>query len=670
MKVHSVITAVGTAALLVAAPVIGPVWADSPQPVSPELQTVSVRLDGLQGVKAAAAPSSGVSAQPNAEAGQGTLESAPIAVRNFSMVGATWTGKDRTPSVEVRVATGGRWQAWQKLSTLDSAPDPGAPDAGSAITTATEPLWVGDSDQVQVRVRPQAGQLPDQLDVRLVDPGTSAGASAQPLATAGAAAARPAIISRAQWGADERLKCNSVTYMSSVKGITVHHTAGGNSYSTQAQAMAQLRADYAYHTKVLGWCDLGYNFVVDKWGNIYEGRAGGVDKAVQGAHAGGFNASTAGISALGNYSTTSAPPAMVNAISRVAAWKLGMYGVSPTGSVTLTSAGGGTARYAVGQRVTLPVIFGHRDVGLTECPGNNLYSQLPAIRTTVQQLQGTSQPPAAAKPVPRAVKYSTWQSLGGAILGRPAAVAPAPGRLDVVAVGSDKAVYLKSKSSSWSSWQSLGGATDLSPAVSSWGSDRRDVFVRGQDRALWQRTYENGAWSAWRSLGGTLASSPAAVSSRPGRIDVLVQGTDKALWHRAYDNGTWSSWSSLGGALTSGPAATSDGEGRVDVVAVGSDRAVWHRSLRGSWTPWLGLGGDTGSDAAVTAPAADTLEIATTGTDRHVKRRAYSVGWQSWSDVGGTTSEGPALASAGDGSISLAARGTDGAVWLLSGQSQ
>ena len=119
---------------------------------------------------------------------------------------------------------------------------------------------------------------------------------------------RPAIVSRAAWGADESLRSASASYMGSVDVAIIHHTASTNAYS-DATAAAQIRSVYAYHTASLGWSDIGYNFLVDRFGRIYEGRAGGVDRAVQGAHAGGFNSGTVGISALGNYQEASAPGA-------------------------------------------------------------------------------------------------------------------------------------------------------------------------------------------------------------------------------------------------------------------------------------------------------------------------------------------------------------------------
>ncbi|MFP5346593.1 MAG: hypothetical protein ACLGIA_06170 [Actinomycetes bacterium] len=268
------------------------------------------------------------------------------------------------------------------------------------------------------------------------------------------------------------------------------------------------------------------------------------------------------------------------------------------------------------------------------------------------------------------LQYSAWQSLGGGIIGRPAALSTPSDGMEVVTVGTDRALYSRSFSGSWSPWEGLGGTTDLSPAVASPAKDRVDVFVRGTDNALWHRTRTGKTWSAWESLGGTLDSAPAAVSAKPGGMDVFVRGTDKALWQRSYSGGSWSGWKSLGGGLASAPSVTSDGPGRIDLVVTGTDGGVWHRSLRTTWTPWLNLGGQSTSDPAIAAPATNMLEVASVGKDRRVKRRGYSAGWLGWSDAGGQTDAGPALVGRLDKKMAVFVRGTDGAVWVSTTQAR
>jgi len=184
-------------------------------------------------------------------------------------------------------------------------------------------------------------------------------------------------------------------------GAVLHHTAGSNSYATPAAAMQQIRNDQRYHMQSRGWCDLGYNFVVDKWGTVYEGRAGSVTSPVVGVHAGGFNTGTVGVSLLGDYSTLTPPPAVVTAVAQVVGWKLGGAGVDPTGSMSYATKAGENSRF-VNQTVTLPRVFAHRDVAYTACPGAAAYAVLPAVRTKARatapifagaQLSRTSMPP-------------------------------------------------------------------------------------------------------------------------------------------------------------------------------------------------------------------------------------------------------------------------------------
>jgi hypothetical protein len=171
-----------------------------------------------------------------------------------------------------------------------------------------------------------------------------------------------------------------------VKAVVVHHTAENNAY-TCAEAPAVVRGIYAYHVTSLDlkWKDIGYNFLVDKCGTVYEGRKGGVDRPVMGAHAFGFNSETTGISVLGTYTDVAPSQAAMVSVARIAAWKLGQYGVNPTGTTTLTAGADGTnyfrKSWAQGTRLTFPAIHGHRDGYNTQCPGDSLYAKLPTLRS-------------------------------------------------------------------------------------------------------------------------------------------------------------------------------------------------------------------------------------------------------------------------------------------------
>ena len=195
----------------------------------------------------------------------------------------------------------------------------------------------------------------------------------------------PGIISRVAWAANENLRIANCpegpTYSDNVEMAVVHHTAGSNNYGPGDSA-AIVRGLYGYATQTLHYCDTHYNFFVDKYGQIFEGRFGGMDKPVLAAHATGANWNTVGIALIGDYSNVAPPPAMIASLESLLAWKLAWHGVDPTRNVdykTLT----GTDRWPAGSVHSLPAIVGHRDPGQTSCPGQRVYDLLPAIRANV-----------------------------------------------------------------------------------------------------------------------------------------------------------------------------------------------------------------------------------------------------------------------------------------------
>lgn len=202
-------------------------------------------------------------------------------------------------------------------------------------------------------------------------------------------APQPTIVSRAAWKADESLNNESPDYLEKVKAVFVHHTAQTNAYSC-ADSAAIVRGLHTYHVKSNGWKDLGYNFLVDKCGTVFEGRKGGVDRAVLGAHTYGFNRDTTGIAVIGMHTDTTAASAATTAVAQVAAWKLGQYQGNPAGTVQLTAgAAGGNffgAKFAAGVAYPFQQISGHRDGFNTQCPGESLYGQLPVIRSQAAAL--------------------------------------------------------------------------------------------------------------------------------------------------------------------------------------------------------------------------------------------------------------------------------------------
>lgn len=168
--------------------------------------------------------------------------------------------------------------------------------------------------------------------------------------------------------------------------VFVHHTDTGNGYSC-ADSPAVIRSIYQYHVVSNGWRDIGYNFLVDRCGTIYEGRAGGVARSVLGAHTLGFNTDSAGVAALGTYTSAEPPQAQVDGITKIAAWKLGLGSRDAAGTATLTSASN-SSRYPQGTSHTFHAISGHRDAFATDCPGDTLYTRLGDIRSRATHLQG------------------------------------------------------------------------------------------------------------------------------------------------------------------------------------------------------------------------------------------------------------------------------------------
>jgi hypothetical protein len=334
-----------------------------------------------------------------------------------------------TTEVRTRDAATGAWSGWRKLTVAETSEETVSAPGGHGRRSirpraATDTLFASGSDGVQARVVGTAAVLPQGAELALIDPGTgptdaqgavparpvaatqvraadlavttdaaNTAADATPTATQTddcstqtppsvpkSPVAAPPIIPRAAWGAAPAL-CGASYAPDGIKAIVVHHTDDTNNY-TCASTSKLLLADQQAHFAI-GYNDIGYNFMVDKCGQIFEGRAGGVTEPVIGAHDEGFNTGTVGIAWVGDSTDTQPTPAALQAIARIAAWRLGQYGVSPTGTTQLVSGAQDDHnynKYPVGATATLPTIFGHRDTYVTDCPGNDLYADLPLIR--------------------------------------------------------------------------------------------------------------------------------------------------------------------------------------------------------------------------------------------------------------------------------------------------
>ena len=374
-------------------------------------------------------------------------------VKPFTLVGLTWVGSvPLGTEFNVRVREAGAWSAWFNLEYGEYQGV--GKDGSEAVATrvGSDPLLTGLADGVEVAMLNASGVAPSQMKVTLINSTVTAqdeivaesvsednvfsqsstttkavtqnaffqtkNFQTQSISTAtndavqsqavpalagavvspqGALVPRPRIVSRAEWGADETWRDPVPRIGTTLLAGIVHHTASTNSY-TPEQAPAQMRNLYAYFTKSLNYADMGYNFLVDKYGTIYEGRSGctygdlACDSAAmpaQGAHTAGLNANTFGVSAIGNYDVLAPenPAAMVESIASLMAWKLAPYGLDPNATAYILSTDtSGSSKYSAGQTAVTQVISGHRDVGKTVCPGRFLYPYLGDIRARATQL--------------------------------------------------------------------------------------------------------------------------------------------------------------------------------------------------------------------------------------------------------------------------------------------
>ena len=379
--------------------VLGAVWAAprTSQAAADWLRTPQVRLKEL-GVPGGlpVTPRGPLASSAGSRAAAALQPVTLDAGMRFTMVGVVSDTPHVAGEVVVQLRTssdGLAWSRWYR-AVMDR-------QAGQTGESFNDPLWTGPARYVQVSARAGTARAPVELvNARLVaidtvedaDAATAvvgavrraaaavAGISLTPSAAASPAA--PTIVTRQAWGVDESLRRSAPSY-ATVKMAFVHHTAGGNDY-TKADAPAIVRGIYAYHTQALGWDDVGYNFLIDRFGTIYEGRYGGVTKGVVGAQVLGFNTGSTGISVIGTYISKAPSAAAVISLEDLLAWKLSLGGLDSSGSAKMTC--GSTEKFKAGATVTLPVIAGHRDANYTECPGNALYALLPTVRATIGRL--------------------------------------------------------------------------------------------------------------------------------------------------------------------------------------------------------------------------------------------------------------------------------------------
>jgi len=320
-------------------------------------------------------------AEPLWSAPVGTVRAGTTAMtrsRRFELIGVQYAG-DPDAAVRIRVQhPDGTLSDWF--------------DARRRHGGVAEPIWTGPAVAWQL----SAATGIEDVTVHLVAPAAATASAAAkapaygpaPLPVLPAGPGQPPIIPRARW-ATPACAPRVPPSFGQIDVAFVHHTDGSNAYSRR-QSAAMVVGICLFHERVNGWHDIGYNFLVDRYGQVFEGRAGGIDEPVIGAHAGGYNAHSTGVAVMGTFVGAAPPPAAIGSLQRLLAWKLALHGVPATGTVGVR-AGADIVFYGAyrpGQLVRLKRVSGHRDGDQTDCPGDALYRRLPAIRPHVAALAG------------------------------------------------------------------------------------------------------------------------------------------------------------------------------------------------------------------------------------------------------------------------------------------
>jgi Tol biopolymer transport system component len=569
------------------------------------MRTGSISMAGLalgtRGGAIRAAADGSVTAARRTALAPGTM-CAPI---RFTEFGIAWTqGGSTAGAVSATVRVGPGRSSFGPATTVQDDQWAQGPDQSSieyhATQRATEPLWVGDGRCVRFTLTLPAGVTVSNVHTVYINTlGTAFGGPpvlqyyprANTLSSSGASpsdqdsAPEPDIITRAEWGANENLINCFYGYAAHLTAAFIHHTAGTNDYSKGASA-GIVRGIYAYHTNVHHWCDIGYNFLVDKYGQIFEGREGGVTQPVIPAAQKGFNTSSVAVSAMGNYQTATPSSAMLSSIEDLLAWRFSLANIDPTGSTQMVSGGGQGNRYPKGKVVTLKTISAHRDVNFTTCPGDKLYGDLGTIRSATAgrisiwsggHIEFTSDRTGSTQIYSFRANGAELKQLtavaGGAI--QPARSLDGSKVAFAEQSGSDTEIYTMNSDGTnvqqitsqagfngYPAWSP--GGTQIAFVSDRGGSD--DVYTMSASGAnVTQITYKPGVdtMPAWSPLGTHLAFA----SDRSGNMDIYTiplgggkpaQKTEKAATDTA------PSWSPVGGQL----AFQSDRTGNWDVFTM------------------------------------------------------------------------------------------------------
>ena len=494
----------------------------------------------------------------------------------LATVGVTWNEAERLSDdqvqVDVRTRKAGRWSTWSALEYHDDHGPDASESEGRTERAGTEPTVVGHVQSVQVRAWTATGRAPRGIKVAVIDPGVghmereapaidtaaldqpksrTAQPTGQPTGQAEPASSdialsamavspKPEIFSRAQWGANEKLRDQSAPSYGTIKTGFVHHTVNANNYPKD-DVPKLLRSIYAYHVEARGWRDIGYNFLVDRFGRIWEGRWGGVDKAVVGAHTLGYNEVAFAMSAIGNFEEVQPPEAVLEAYAKLFAWKLSKYDIKADATKLWVKD-----RYLQG-------INGHRDVGQTACPGKYLYAQIPKIRQMAASIQkGTaSTPTPSPTPTPKPTPTPTPPTVppvGPPITPQSANELPArsdvlgspwpdlfvrdkaTGKVLVVPTGGQAGFTSKVQTAgAWTSYDAIVAPGDLN------GDGKGDLFVRNRETHGAKVLLGNGAGGFTTTIGRSAAYTgyswltAAGDFDRDGTADLVARDSQKRL---------------------------------------------------------------------------------------------------------------------------------------------
>ncbi|MGW1952569.1 FG-GAP-like repeat-containing protein [Streptomyces sp. NPDC001920] len=414
-------------------------------------------------------------------------------------------------------------------------------------------------------------------------PTDSASPTASPTPTSTVPAPRPStvvkppVITQTEWGASTEYD-GTPEYGSEIKAAVIHHT-GVDSDNTLscAESRARLRSIQQAHISQ-GYFDIGYNFVVDKCGQIFEGRSGGMELPVTGAHDAGFNTDTVGISYIGNFETAAPSRAGMDAISRIVAWKFGMYGIDPTGKVTLTSGvpqGYSGNKIPQGTSVTLPRVLGHRDTNSTACPGANLYPKLSRIAQV-----------AKAPGISHALATSDFDrdGISDLVAGTPRALSNG-GTLTVLPGGIDGPVTAAKVTLTQNSTGVPGSheSGDNFGAATAWGDVNGDGYA---DLAI-----------------GAPGEDDTSGHADRGSVTVLYGPALGSGFSYTTSGSVTATGAKLGSTVTVGDF---NGDGKADVFAAGTGKGGnWHARLTGGATAAGTLTTATGSVAHLDAATGD-----------------------------------------------------------------